>query len=457
MSLVRKLPGTGSLGIPRRRVLTLTSGNVRSARGAASLGFHGRQPLRQAEPERKGGFLRIQVLAVFIGITVASAACKPEASWSLEAPGETPILAYAMVPDTERETGVVYLDDDSVIASTEDELGGFGFNILGRNLDVDSEERVYALDEVRMRVLVYDTSANLIRTFGGPGKGPGEFDRPLGLFVAGDRVYVHQADDVLSAWDLNGRFVRDTNVSGGALCRSCQAMPMEVIGLDSGSLLVASVSLAAATSDASSFETWTLLHLAPDGKVLHAFMQLPWPRLVLEGRSVWGTTILKTVRVPMAQPKFAANRTGETYITTGREYEILALSPQGTRWLLRVPTTKQPLPDGEIEGALRAVRRQVPGVRRSDVQWPEDLPALRDIVVDGHGHLYVFPTTESVRSTSTIGRPVDVYDSAGTRIYAGFINGRPWIAARGDYVYYTTLDSDTRVPTILRRRLREPF
>ncbi len=51
---------------------------------------------------------------------------------------------------------------------------------IGPDLDV------YVTDELRSLISVFDRAGKFIRNVGGPGTGPGQFDRPSGIVFAGD-------------------------------------------------------------------------------------------------------------------------------------------------------------------------------------------------------------------------------------------------------------------------------
>jgi hypothetical protein len=176
-------------------------------------------------------------------------------------------------------------------------------------------------------------------------------------------------------------------------------------------------------------------------------------------------------------PQLAADRAGRIYVTGAEEYEILAFDGGGTaRWRLRVEWPRDPLPDGEVDRALAASEEMLramgeqPEVDASSVEnVPDRLPALRAIKVDGHGHLWVFPhfywkPGDPASLPSMV--PVDVYDPAGERLYAGMVparfalhsdQGSAWAAAWEDSVWGVETDLDTGGQAVVRYRLQEPF
>ena len=94
------------------------------------------------------------------------------------------------------------------------------------------------------------------------------------------------------------------------------------------------------------------------------------------------------------------------------------------------------------------------------MDWPENEPALTKILVDGHGHLYVFPYVPAGLEPEE--RPVDVYGKDGERLFTGLIASKIWLwadrfVAHGDFVYDVRQNGDTGENEVVRFRLVEPF
>ncbi|MDH4272830.1 MAG: 6-bladed beta-propeller, partial [Candidatus Aminicenantes bacterium] len=61
----------------------------------------------------------------------------------------------------------------------------------------DGNANMYILDTYESTISVFDNNGRLVRSFGGPGQGPGEFSRPSMMFIKGDEIYV------LQGWGLD--------------------------------------------------------------------------------------------------------------------------------------------------------------------------------------------------------------------------------------------------------------
>jgi hypothetical protein len=91
-------------------------------------------------------------------------------------------------PDPSADLRIFDVIEELRIGSVDDPDAGFT-DIGG--IAVDSEGLVYVLERRDRAVRVYDTSAQLVRTIGRSGEGPGEFRSPLLLGLLGDTLWVN--------------------------------------------------------------------------------------------------------------------------------------------------------------------------------------------------------------------------------------------------------------------------
>lgn len=183
------------------------------------------------------------------------------------------------------------------------------------------------------------------------------------------------------------------------------------------------------------------------------------------------------MKLGMYRPTFAVTRGGNICLTGGGEYQVLASSVAGEpRWAMRVPwQRRQPTEQEQRRFVEQLLQADAWGRNRDLVAALGPWPALSTLRVDGHGHLYVFPTVTQFPGTYGE-RPVDVYSAEGERLFAGFLPvpvtsmtslsmllaspllpaQGPWLAALGDYVY-TIEEDDQGEGIVVRYRLVEPF
>jgi len=152
---------------------------------------------------------------------------------------------------------------------------------------------------------------------------------------------------------------------------------------------------------------------------------------------------------------------GDVYLAAGDQYQVFAFAPSGDpRWALRTNMPMPPFPTARIDDR---VRRNERAASRSDYDWDEFLPAIEAIHVDGHGHLWVYPTVgDPVRDApeepaSPETRPVDVYSSDGRLLYSGAADSARWHVSFGEFVYALTVDGDAGEQIVVRYRVVEPF
>ena len=145
------------------------------------------------------------------------------------------------------------------------------------------------------------------------------------------------------------------------------------------------------------------------------------------------------------------------YVTQSDQYQLAALRPSGDfDWALRVAWSLTPFPQDAIDSQVGTIKERFPEVTAGMFTWPEWLPALSRLVVDGHGHLYVFPYVRGSFIEEHGHRPVDVYSANGDHLFSGFINTW-WQAAEGEFVYVYEEHDATGEWSVVRYRLVEPF
>jgi hypothetical protein len=113
-------------------------------------------------------------------------------------------------------------------------------------------------------------------------------------------------------------------------------------------------------------------------------------------------------------------------------------------------------PDAAAEEIVAIARNRVPGIGRSSIAWPEYLPAIRKLEVDGAGKLYVFPYVYGFEEADGRDHPVQVFSVNGDLLLSGVIPDRDWLAAHRDYIYTREADPSTGDPQVVRWKLVFP-
>lgn len=389
------------------------------------------------------------------------------------------IFAVACAPDFEFREWSLPVDDtasrighfaaasrEGTIELVEQQVVGRGTDpdaLFGRNpprVAVADSGRLFVLDASNHRVQIFEPDGTLRGTAGRQGQGPGEFGQPLELFIAGG---------VLHVWDVINRRVSRFDPDGELIDDRATPLWGGMIHPYAGGEMV-----------------WRRGERTPDGQILHYrrvdargqelvnYATVPWP--------------LRTIDPPLAEivnsepdawwvgtvpPAFAADAAGTVYVSLFADYEIFAFEPDGRmRWAMQVEYERPPISQQEIDLHMELHARRFPDRTAAQVDWPEREYALADIKVDGHGHIYVFPYVAKGTPPDQ-SRPVDVYTSAGERLFTGWLEGRmfeaasatyngtmyevAWQVARDDSVWGVARTPDSGDWEVVRYRLEEPF
>ncbi len=133
----------------------------------------------------------------------------PGGIWLAVATATLPSLLPAQVPSELRVDAVL----DARIGAMD------GPAALGRveAIEVDALGRLYVLESDEMRVRVFTTDGTLVRTLGRSGRGPGEFENPVGMTWAPDGALwiIDPANARASIYDTTGRHITDQRLTAG--------------------------------------------------------------------------------------------------------------------------------------------------------------------------------------------------------------------------------------------------
>ncbi len=398
--------------------------------------------------------MRRAVALAFVA-TVVGACSEPLefADWTVPVPEGTRIIEYAAVSIEER-TERIELLEDLVIGSQE----GPNFSFYDpADLAVDRSGRVYVLDSGNHRVQVFDTSGGYVRTLGREGQGPGELAGASRIAVAGDRLVVWDSRNRrLSVWSLDGDHLGDQRLASGQ-------RPNAMFGTNAGALITRHQKL---QDDLSLLERF--VRVSPEGEEVLQYVELPVTnRVAIRASANLGSPeVDQAVRRGMsvvpgrgsAVPVVAVDPQGPVYFTSSLEHHILAMdAAANTAWALRAQSVRAPFPESAVDQLVRGLAEVVPELNKSMFEWPETVPSIAMLSVDGHGHLYVFHYVYFPADSSIEARPVDVYSPEGDRLFAGTISDRAWAAVRGDFMYSIVDDPESEEQRVVRYRLVEPF
>lgn len=388
-------------------------------------------------------------LCIVVLLAVALAGCSDQlefADWTMPVPEGVRVVEYPFTTAEDRTESIALVEDLVLGLDAADPEQAF-YRL--RDVDVDDAGNLWVLDAGNHRVQVFDRDGDFIRSFGREGQGPGEFEAAAELAVVGDRVVVLAARSRLSLFDLRGDHVNDV------ILEDVDASLRDFFARDDGTFMtryseIDRTALQAGVSGEVD-AVFDVVTLSLDGRQVGRQARMAWTSFV-----IFGGSGLRPAPLPRPFPSFAASSRGDVYVTDASEYQVFAFDPEGEpRWAMRIAHRPTELNDDLVEQALETARNRRPETSRGDLIWPDRLPALSHLSVDGHGHLYVYPYFR--RGEELEERPVDVYSPDGELLFSGMILDRRWDNADGDYVFAAGSDRVTGELLVWRWRLEEPF
>jgi hypothetical protein len=345
---------------------------------------------------------------------------------------------------------------------TQVPAGGAGLIGAPLALAIDESDNIYVSDQLRDEILQFDSDGRYVGSLGRLGPGPGEFSELGAIAIAGQRlVSTDTQTRRVSVWDLESRAL----VSDRAIWRA-----RRIFGLDG---MVEGDVVASYTNRAEDGNAYRhVFRMSQHGGEVHVYASLlisPRPEAQFV-RDNGGVTHFYSLPIGTPEGGYAVSATGEVYLTRGNDYEVLALSGNGSaRWTLSVSWPKEDVTQVEIDAAKDYLRdRDDPRLSEALIErvvFPQTNPALsrtfdnasngKSLRVDGLGFLYVFPNIPLPWDTDQRQRPVDVYSPDGEFVFAGLIENVNWRVARDDYILALATDAADEW-TAVRYRMEWP-
>ena len=372
--------------------------------------------------------------------------------WLFPLPEGTPVREYPpRPPDGPDAFGFV---EDLVIGDH-----GTAEAILYQPTDVavSADGTVFVADAGAHHIKVFEADGIWRHNLGGEGQGPGEFDgSDIRLTIAGGRLIAHDTgNDRFSVWTLDGAYVADHKP--GASRR-----PRSLFGLADGSLVWDYLSYG---EDGTTRELAERIDV--EGGRLATLVDRPGPpvRRFPNDPADQVQAFLDALEDPRL---VLAGADDVVYFSPGAQYQLLAMTPNGDPlWALR---RAGPPPDIPIErrgpfvAGIEQQSRVPLDLSADDINWPERIPAIYDLRVDGRGRLFVFLPPEGwsllMREIPPESWRVHIYSSAGEYLGAGTVpaqpglmgNSDPWSAVRDDHVYRIATNTSDE-PVVIRYRI----
>ncbi len=380
--------------------------------------------------------------AVAILTALAAIACSEPLEfddWAVPLPEGTRILEYAHVPRNQR-TERIELVEDLVIGGDTDDPNQSFYRV--DDVAVDANGNIYVLEAGYKRVQVFDQRGRYLRTIGSEGQGPGELQSPHEIIVAGDAVVVpDMGNGRVNRWSLDGEYIGTSTMV---------PRTFSGVGLDDGTILGGFI----------------VTHREPEFWQEGVYGRFSTEGAELQRFATFRLAHREIVMVPSTPARMAASRQGDLYVTRADRYQVLAFDADGSyRWALRTTWPTPQIPEEIIDRQIGRVRERRPDYEPQRDTWPDRMPAIGNMAVDGRGNLYVFPYVHLPRDPATgeaLQDPpdefaVDVWSPDGQPLWSGWIPLGGWADALGEYVYAMGTDPDSGEEVLRRYRLVTPF
>ena len=342
------------------------------------------------------------LILLFLGCTPADDAGTNAASaWT----GTIDTLASGTV--AVHNAGTPYWSPDETWQVVEKFRLGSGDILFGsiRSFDVDQNGRVYVLDDQSQEIHIFDAEGTFVRTAGGQGTGPGEFERasavdispkgeiwvmemPKGQLTALDSNGIYQRREYINStgwdyWPYPGGLDRVGRYNGAVLIDVGEDYDLALARFDASFAPIDTVTIPASPVENESFE-----HVTENGGRI-------WAGIPYQGSLEW---------------RFSTS--GHFWTLYTGTYELSEITPTG-EVLRKVTMEFEPIPvtaqdKARARDRLQWFTRQGGKVDLSRI--PNSKPVVSSFFVDDMGSLWV--QRVAVESDDE-GRLFDVFDANG--------------------------------------------
>lgn len=320
------------------------------------------------------------------------------------------------------------------------------------SIDVDAHGRIFVLDFQAQQISIFDSDGTFVRTVGGEGAAPGEFEQALAVDISrnGEIWVMEMLQAELSIFDALGNYLRSEPVGNPGVGLRPYSGGFDPLGLynavvfswnDYGESQVMArfdqdlTPLDTIAIPESSIERDAFSHQSDDGR-FSIGATIPF-----QGSFEW---------------RFSP--TGSLWTLSTKPYELIELAASG-KTLRRVTKTHEPLPVTEEDRneARESFQRFIS--RGGTVDWsrvPTDKPVTISFFCDDLGHLWV---KKEAALPEDEGRLFDLFDPDGR--YLGelrlpfSLQSDPEPIVR-DGVLYGVAADESGAPIIVRARIEKP-
>ncbi len=318
------------------------------------------------------------------------------------------------------------LEDDLSIGKEEDE-NYFFYRI--RDVNVDVQGNIYAVDMGNFRIQKFDSSGRYLQTIGRQGQGPGEFELPLKLWFddATGSILVRSRVTSIDILDPQGNFIKRITLKN--VIYDFEPITRELFFAVSGK-----------TSEDELTNTHVLCQLNQDGEVRRVIAEHPFTVYTqrMSGGAILSMSTdyelsLMLEKVPPASFVFGYSK----------EYELKVIDGDGRNLFKIVKAEPYPKFSSEEKKSLRKI--PVPGYK----------PYFFSILSDSEGRIYVqrnMAMMGRVRA-DTVNKEVDVFGKDGYFLFTTALPPNTCVIRNG-CIYGWIVDEDKGTETVKRFRIK---
>jgi hypothetical protein len=314
---------------------------------------------------------------------------------------------------------------------------------------VDDLGRMWVFDRHAQEIRVFEPNGDFVRSVGGRGKGPGEFEMVIGMSWSGEgNLWVLDPANLrFTVFDSTGALVGEHPMEGGSII-----MPWPGRFDDQGRLIHYA---RRPRPGGDGFELVMVRYgpgMTPLDTLVRPEFETP-PQF--EHRS--GTSYMSTVVPFSPQPRWHLSPSGDIWFTPAREYRLLRLGPSGdTLTIVEKVAVETPVTREDMERAQEELGWFTERGGKVDAsRIPGVMPAVADFFFAEDGGIWVLPASEEGSPTPSL----DVFDPQGRyqgRVVVPFpFKTDPLPVVRDGFFHAVTTD-ELDVAYVVRARIRSP-
>jgi hypothetical protein len=338
------------------------------------------------------------IMLAMIFVMVIAWGCKEKPAWkgSIEIVDGVQVVRNPKAPLFPE--GALELQEELTIGAAEGDEE-YMFARL-RWIAVDDQGTIFALDQRKRRVDVFSPDGRHIRSIGGPGQGPGEFQNPYFITLAPAEEILVGEMGRLSFFDVSGHFVRSRDNTARQLAFAKY--------LESGNVVATRMVL---DEKSSRYEVVVCgPDMEPKTALASSLMPDPYGKIAL---------ITSVIRWDISRSREIVCGSGEG------DYRLTIHDAEG-RVIRTIHKDYEPVPvtEWDIE---RMMKRH--GIQsREDVAAPRFLPPILWVYADEDGRIFV-STWQRNRDRGVA--LFNIFDAEGRYLGDHFIPGEPLVFKNG--------------------------